>query len=493
MSNGDNRKGQTHTKVAIYLRISQDPTGQAAGVTRQREDCLELVAQQGWTVFETYTDNDTSAYKKRPGYDRLLDDIRSGQIDAVVAWHPDRLYRQLKDLEGLIDAIESQNVILRTVRAGELDLSTPTGRMLARILGSVAMAEGEVKSDRWKRSWRQGREAGRVVGSGTRMFGYTQSCPEGCKVEHVHETEDMRIIDHEAAVAKVMAAKIREGGSILGVCRWLDQNGIKATRGSAWTPQSVKRYLTNPKIAGYSTISHLEANGVDEETGKKKYKRVFEIVAEGAWQPILDRDTFEVVRAMLTARTRAHIPRKALLLDLIYCGTCGHRLITSAGRRKGSRNYRCPKRPGMEGCGTISGMAEPIEEYVEGYAEQRLKDPRVRQRIAELQAHPAEYLVEITALDQRVHELEAQLEEPGVPVDALLRGIGRAKDRREELARKIAANGAAPPPAVDAPWPTDLTRRRSLVDLVVERIDLLPADPSIRRGFDPGRVQINPR
>ena len=446
------------TQAAVYLRISSDPTGQAAGVTRQREDCLELVEQQGWTLHEVYTDNDTSAYKTRPAYNQMLADIAAGHIDAIVAWHPDRLYRRLADLEGLIAAIESRNVILRTVRAGELDLSTPTGRMLARILGSVAMAEGEVKADRWKRSWRQGRESGKAVRTGSRMFGYDQ---------------DGNIVDHEAAVAKVMAAKIREGGSILGVCRWLDDQGVVATRGSAWTPQSVKRYLTNPRLAGYSTL-----NG--------------EIVADGTWEPILDRDTFETVRAMLTARTRAHIPRKALLLDLIYCGSCGHRLITSAGR-KGARNYRCPKRPGMDGCGTISGIAEHIEDYVEGYAERQLSDPAVRQRIAELQAHPAEHLAEINALDQRVRELEAQLEEPGVPVEALLRGIQRAKERRAELAEKLAARGTAPLPPIDAPWPEDLMRRRALVDLVVERIDLTPADPSKPRGFDPDRVQITPR
>jgi DNA invertase Pin-like site-specific DNA recombinase len=446
------------TQAAVYLRISSDPTGQAAGVTRQREDCLQLVEQQGWTLHEVYTDNDTSAYKARPAYTRMLDDIRAGHIDAVVAWHPDRLYRRLKDLEGLIEAIESRNVILRTCRAGELDLSTPTGRMLARILGSVAMAEGEVKADRWKRSWRQGREAGKLTRTGSRMFGYDQ---------------DGNVIDHEAAIARVMAAKIREGGSILGVCRWLDEQGVRATRGSAWTPQSVKRYLTNPRLAGYSTL-----NG--------------EIVADGSWEPILDRETWETVRAMLTARTRAHVPRKALLLDLIYCGKCGHRLITSSGR-KGARNYRCPKRPGMDGCGSVSGIAAHIEDYVEGYAERRLSDPKVRQRIAELSAHPAEHLVEINALDQRVRELETQLEEPGVPVDALLRGIQRAKDRRAELAEKLAARGSAPLPPVDAPWPEDLMRRRALVDLVVERIDLQPADMTKPRGFDKDRVQISPR
>lgn len=93
-------------QAAIYLRISQDATGEQAGVTRQHEDCIELIEGQGWSLFRVYTDNDTSAYKKRPGYQAMLEDIRSGQIDAIVAWHPDRLYRKLADLEGLISAIE---------------------------------------------------------------------------------------------------------------------------------------------------------------------------------------------------------------------------------------------------------------------------------------------------------------------------------------------------------------------------------------------------
>lgn len=456
MTNRDERTAQ----AAIYLRISQDATGLQAGVSRQREDCLELVEQQGWTVFETYADNDTSAYKKRPGYEKMLDDVRAGHIDAVVAWHPDRLYRRLTDLEGLISAIESRNVILRTVRAGELDLSTPTGRMLARIVGATAMAEGEVKADRWRRSWRQGREAGEYARTGSRLFGYT------------HEGE---LIDYEAAIARVMAAKIREGASILGVTRWLDQQGVLTTRGSKWTPQGMKRYLTNPRVAGWSTL-----NG--------------EIVAEGTHEPILDRETFEVVRALLTARTRAHIPRKALLLGLIYCGLCGHRLITSAGRQ-GSRNYRCPSRPSMPGCGRISGKAVPIEEFIEAYAQERLADPRIRERIAALSVHPTEKVAEIAALDLRIRDLEARLDEPDVPVDAMLRAISRAKERRTALNEQLAAQGTAPLPAVDAPWPEDLMRRRSLIDLVVARVELMPANPAWPsfKGFDAGRVKIDPR
>jgi DNA invertase Pin-like site-specific DNA recombinase len=452
------KQPERRPQAGIYLRISQDATGEQAGVTRQQEDCLELVEQQGWTVFEIYTDNDTSAYKSRPGYQRMLADVKAGHIDAVVAWHPDRLYRRLTDLEGLIAAIEERNVILRTVRAGELDLSTPTGRMLARILSATAQAEGEVKSDRWRRSWRQGREAGRQVRTGSRLFGYSR---------------DGEVIDHEAAIARVMASKIREGSSILGLARWLDDQGVRATRGSKWTPQSIKRYLTNPRLAGWSTL-----NG--------------EIVADGQWEPILDRDVFEIVRALLTARTRTHVPRKSLLLGLIFCGRCGHRLITSG--QKGKRTYRCPKRPGMEGCGRVSGNAGPIEEMVESYARARLADNRVRQRVAELHQHPTETIAELAALDVRIRELEQQLDQPDVPVAALLSAISRAKQRRAGLNDQLAAHGASPLPVAGTPWPSDLQRRRALIDLVVSRVALLPSDPAwaSARGFDSRRVEIEP-
>lgn len=442
--------------AGLYLRISKDATGESLGVTRQREDCEQLAAAIGWDVAEIYVENDTSAYKKRPEYERMLADVKTGRINAIVAWAPDRIYRRLLDLEGLITVIEAHDVAIRTVKQGDLDLTSAYGRMVARLLGTVASGEGEIKAERWKRSWQQRREAGRRVRTGSRMFGYTA---------------DGDVIDAEAAVAKVMAAKIRQGDSILGVARWLDAQGVRATRGSAWTPQSIKRYLTNPRLAGWSTL-----NG--------------EIVAEGQWEPILDRETWETVAAMLTARTRAYVPRKALLLDLLHCH-CGHRMITSS--QKGKRTYRCPNRPGMNGCGRCSGNAEPIEATVESYARERLSDPRVRARIVELRSHPASLVEELVQLDERIVELEAQLDEPGTPVEALVRAINRAKERRAGLSVQIASTGAVMLPGPDEPWPDDLRRRRALIDLVVKRATLSPATRASRLGFDTGRVAIDPR
>lgn len=61
-------------QVLVYVRISEDRTGEEAGVGRQRSDCLDLCDRLGLSDPEVFVDNDISAFhgKKRPGYDALL-------------------------------------------------------------------------------------------------------------------------------------------------------------------------------------------------------------------------------------------------------------------------------------------------------------------------------------------------------------------------------------------------------------------------------------
>ncbi|HTY31206.1 recombinase family protein, partial [Mycobacterium sp.] len=141
------------TTTAIYTRISNDPTGQRAGVTRQLEDCRALADRLGWDVIEPpFDDNDLSAFNgTRPGFERLLDAVKHGQIDAIICWHPDRLYRRMADLQRLVE-ITDRGVEIRTVNGGDLDLSNATGKMLARIVGSVSEMESEHKAERQRRA-----------------------------------------------------------------------------------------------------------------------------------------------------------------------------------------------------------------------------------------------------------------------------------------------------------------------------------------------------
>lgn len=445
-------------RAAIYVRISLDMTGEGRGVARQEEDCRALADHLGWDIAGVYIDNDVSAYAKvRPNYRRMLEDITAGRIDAIVAWAPDRIYRRLVDLEELIRLIDNRNVAIRTVKAGEFDLSTGLGKMIARILGSVAQGEGDIKSERWMRSWRQAREHGLPARTGSRMFGYTR---------------DGQLIEAEAAIARRMASDILDGTPILAVARWLETEGIKTTRDTIWRPATVRQYLANPRIAGWSTL-----NG--------------EIVAEGKWTPVLDRETWEMVHALLGSRARPYVPRKSVLNGLLVCGICESRMITSGQR--GKRTYRCPNRPGMDGCGRVSGNADPVEKVVDAYALRRLADPRVRAGLHEAWSKPHIPTTKLAELEQRIEELEAQLDEPGVPVATLLRAIDRAKERQAELVGQAVDQKPVDLPGEHDEWPKDLHQRRALIELVVERVALHPATRPGSTMFEAARVKIRRR
>jgi DNA invertase Pin-like site-specific DNA recombinase len=454
-------------KAAIYCRISLDATGEELGVSRQLEDCKGLVASLGWDVLEVYVDNDISASsgKPRPQYRAMIEAIKAGEVEAIIAWHPDRLYRKLRDLEELIEVAESNRITIRTVRAGEFDLGTPTGKMLARILASVSAGEGDIKADRWRRSIRQRRERGDLWRMGPRLYGYA---PDGSlvldEVEHV----------------KALVDDILDGVGVLTAAKRMNERGARSTLGNDWTRASLVKYLRNGRIAGRSIL-----NG--------------EVVARGEWPAILDEETFEQVQQALGARrgTVPARPRVSLLVGVVTCGKCGKRLVTSsrapaAGTTDRIRTYRCSTMPtALEkpGCGGIVVTAEPVEELVESFARQRASDPRVIARLEALATESASNVAEVVTLEQRLIELEQQLDEPGVPVAAIVRAMDRTRERISELI------ATAPEPIVKingGKWPHDLQRRARLVRSVVDRVVIHPRTTN-RGAFDEERVEIIPR
>src|SRR3954470_3180211 len=92
-------------QAGLYLRISRARPGEVRGdlaqegellgAERQRGPCEALCQRLGWDIADVYIDDDVSAYsgRTRPGFERLLSDVDAGQLQAIVAWHPDRLSR----------------------------------------------------------------------------------------------------------------------------------------------------------------------------------------------------------------------------------------------------------------------------------------------------------------------------------------------------------------------------------------------------------------
>jgi DNA invertase Pin-like site-specific DNA recombinase len=338
------------TLAAVYLRVSLDTTGEGLAVDRQREDCLRIVAQRGWTVAEVYTDNSISASKKnvrRPDYDRMVGDYAAGKFDALVCWDLDRLTRQPRQLEDWIDAAEARGLLLVTAN-GEADLTVDSGRMFARIKAAVARQEVERKGARQRRANEQRVAQGKPNTSCGRRFGY--------------ESDGMRIVESEAVLVREAYAAIVAGGSVNGITTRWNRAGAVTVPGNKWAATSVRKVLTNPYYAGLA--AHLG-----------------EIVGQGRWPGVVTEDVWRAVQHVLTAPERAttqdHVTKR-LLASIAVCGVCGAKM---------GGGYRAPgKKPAADAPRTeivyrckdhscVARSAGPIDQYVTEQVLWRLSQP----------------------------------------------------------------------------------------------------------------------
>src|SRR5258708_5843681 len=108
-----------------YVRISDDKRELGEGVARQDDDVRALAERLGWTIGDMITENDVSAFKRkrvrlsdgteamrvvREGFAKLLEMIVSGEADGLIVYDLDRLARDMRDLEDLIDAVERTRI-----------------------------------------------------------------------------------------------------------------------------------------------------------------------------------------------------------------------------------------------------------------------------------------------------------------------------------------------------------------------------------------------
>ncbi len=130
-------------RTVLYLRVSLDRTGEQLAVERQRKDAERIASQRGWHIVDTYTDNSVSAAgkKARPAFTKMLDAIKRGQVQAVVAWSLDRLARNARDRLALVEACRDHGVIIALVQGSDMD------RRPHPVASSSAYS---VRSPRWR-------------------------------------------------------------------------------------------------------------------------------------------------------------------------------------------------------------------------------------------------------------------------------------------------------------------------------------------------------
>jgi site-specific DNA recombinase len=455
----------TGARVAVYLRQSLDQTGEGLAVDRQRKACEQFCSARGWTVAATYTDNSASASNgTRREFEAMLVDAASGRFAVIVAWALDRLSRTVKDMERLVELAEVRGVRVATV-SGDIDLTTDQGRLVGRILAAVARGEVERKAERQRLAHSQRAEAGRPPTGGWRLVGYS--------------ADGMQIVPAEADLIRQGFELVLAGGSIRSVMRLWNDGGLTTARGRPWQPYSVRDALRNPRFAGLSVLRG-------------------EVVGVGAWPPIVPRETYQAVRAILddeSRRTRpSGPPRTHLLSGLARCGVCGAVVRAGGQSNRGGRTYRCSSRK------HFVRRAEVIEEYVEAVIVARLARPDIAELVAQHDRPDVQGLhAEASTLRTRRDQLAEAFAAGEITRSQLVAGSRRIEARLGELegqlaavARTSALSAFVTADDVRAVWDgLDVDRRRAVIAELCS-VTIHPSGRGAKR-FDPESVTLTPR
>ena len=461
---------KTPSAAAIYARISLDKDGDRAGVARQLEDCRAEAKRRGIRVVGEYVDDDVSAYsgKPRPQYQRMLEDVEAGIVDAIIIYHHDRLHRHSGELEDFLKTCDRAGMTNLITLHGDVDMASADGLLVARIMAAVAANESAAKGRRVRRKILENAREGKGQGGGSRAFGF--------------EDDKVTIRESEAQIIRRLADRFLAGESLNSLTRWLNDHEIQTPTGrSLWSSSTVRQVLRAARTSG-----QIELHG--------------EIIGPAQWPAIIEPTKTAQIRAILDdlQRKRTRPPRRYLLASLLVCGRCGETLKSHP--QKDRRRYVCQKRPDTPACGRMGITAVPVEELISRSVLMRLDTPQLQQVMSGAVADnpDAAILADELAVDQaQLDELSDLYADRQITAQEWTRARKRiearmatAKGQLHRLQNTAVLDGlVGNGQQLRSKWADlNLTRQQAIIAAVLDHAIIQPA-PTRGGAFDINRVQ----
>lgn len=465
----------------------------------------------GWTVHRFIIENDlmparngkvrmASAFKRkkiktpsgryelrvvRPGFREVLDDITTGRVNALLAEDLDRIVRDPRDLEDLLDACEQTGASARSV-SGSLTITnggTEAERSMARVL--VAMANKSSADTARRVSAGRERHWGESYQGGVRPFGYVAAADTKA------HRRNLIIVPDEAAVIRRAAADILDRGySLKAVLRWIRDEGVQTSNGGQWNGRTLKQVLTKPAVAGLAAYRGQ--------------------VKPAPWPAILERDVWERLRERLASNeapggaSTSNEPRY-LLTGIARCGVCDDGTTVKsngsgtlrvrpagrqAGRLTGQQGYECSTKAGHlhRNMARVDAVIEAaVIGYLDKYARTALKPPVRKGLDVSALRTEARQLRERKTAQIKMHAMGELTDEE------LMTGLRAIRDRLGVVEAQVHASAEADPipefrerPA-DVVWKSlPLPRKRAVIRVLMD----ITLNPPAKRGrvFDPDSV-----
>lgn len=462
------------------------------GIGRQEEDARALAERLGWQIARVIPEDDTSAFKRRkiklpdgatalrtvrPGFRAALAGLASGEFDGLIADDLDRVARDPRDLEDLIDVVESRRprIPVESV-TGSLRLANDADVTMARVMVAVANKSSRDTARRVARKHEELAAEGKPGGGGFRGYGFT---------------EQYDVVEDEARILREIGARIlgewdgwtpqqrkridpEIGESLNSIATDLERRKVPSATGVPWSGRSVGSVISKAAVAGL-----------------RAHKG--EVVGLATWKAIIPPEQWERIRARLAMRAGdTDLSLQRWLNGVLRCSQCSHMLSGSHGN--GGPRYWCAKPHG--GCGKIAVKASFVEDEVEQQVLNLLSKPRVLEQLrsvadnnvsdaarAELAADEGQLKELAGAYARREISFAEYKEARGIIEKRVKESKALLHSRAPMVLRRLLAGDVA------AGWqklaPVD---RREVVLALIPGYEVLPHDRSYGNKFNPNRL-----
>jgi DNA invertase Pin-like site-specific DNA recombinase len=300
--------------VLAYGRVSSDRQADAGALERQEQ---ALLKESG--ADEVLTDVGSGTNTNRPGYQRMLELIKSGQVSKIVVADQDRLNRQVSaDLE-LWGLCEAAGTSITTLDGRPIEFRTPDGALLSTINSAL----NAHRSALYGQKIRRGLEAGRAQGKPTRS-----SVPFGLSLQRDGRgrPSGVELDPKTAPLARQRIDWFLEGVSMTNICkRSADLHGV------ALTVVGLNRWIKNPMLTG-RLCWHRRPDGTYEH-----------VADEQTFDPLMtDAEAHRIQIRLATLKTERGIRgrRRRPFSGLVKCHHCGKSLLYIQ-KRAGTEYLRC--------------------------------------------------------------------------------------------------------------------------------------------------------
>lgn len=492
-----------------YCRISKDERGQLEGVARQLRDILEYVVRHRLPLGMVWIDNSLSAWNlkaasKRAGWRQLRQRIAVRAVDGVVIYYLDRMLRQPRDVEALIQAADRNDGLMVRGTNGSYDLCSAQGRAAAREAAAWACRESDIKSMRIRTRKENDRLAGQIGGWGM-LFGFQrQRSPLTALSQHPDPVE--------AEWVRSAFQRIAEGGTVADLVRAWGQAGLRTPHGAHWSFPTMRKLLTNTKYAGYwqwEREQRDEHGRRQRESARTELPRPAGLAPQVVW-PLVEPELFERVQAVIRGRRRGGSrPRSRVLSGLMVCGVCGRSMASGGvsrhrradGTLLESARYRCSGTADAWARCDQSIDAARVETIVFARVRAWYQDPSNATRVPAAMLGTSAELSALRAQIERYDRLLTDNDRLHADGDRpellwhetrhrLVAARRRTREQIEELSTPVYLSARASSDAV-ARWDVaGFAERRTMIQEACALIEILPKPAGRSNVFSLARVRV---